>query len=554
MQAILFCRVSSREQEEAGYSLPSQQKLLTEYALKKDFSVSKTFLVSESASGKSQRQAFNEMLSFIKKEKVKIIICEKTDRFTRNLKDAVALYDWLDEDEERQLHLVKDNLVLHKNSRSQEKLNLDFRIVFSKNYIDNLSEEVKKGQKEKLEQGWLPSKPKLGYKNVDVNGHRIHAIDETKAPFIRKAFQLYATGTYSIKRLAKYLEKEGLRTNEEKEVGSSLLHRILSHLYYIGINLWNGKEYPARNEPLISKELFYKVQNQLNSKTTAKYRKHFYLFRGLPRCGECGGTITWEIQKGTVYGHCTRYKPCSQNKWIKEIDLEKQILFSLKLLRIKNQRIMGWIKKALHQSNQDVLIYHNSILDDLNNKLKAVEKRLSTLYDDKADGTISKEFYARKNAEYLKEQKEIEETIELHNKAGHKFRELGLQLYGISQRAEELYLKKLPDKKRSLLGLIFKKLIVKDTKLTYEHTIAFKMLARLAKITNSRSKVVKKTEKETRTFELKEKPVNSIPMSNFAFLHPDVRREGDSNPRYPCGHIRFPSVRTRPLCDPSKFK
>jgi|WetSurMetagenome_2_1015567.scaffolds.fasta_scaffold08608_2 site-specific DNA recombinase len=530
MQAILFCRVSSREQEEAGYSLPSQQKLLTEYALRKNFSVSKTFLVSESASGKNQRQAFNEMLSFIKKEKIKIIICEKTDRFTRNLKDAVILYEWLDEDEERQLHLVKDNLVLHKNSRSQEKLNLDFRIVFSKNYIDNLSEEVKKGQKEKLEQGWFPGKPKLGYKNIDVNGHKIHVIDETKAPFIRKAFQLYATGTYSIKRLSESLYEEGFRTNQDDKVGSSLLHRILSHPYYVGINRWNGKEYPARNEPLISKELFYKVQNNLKNKTTAKYRKHFYLFRGLPRCGECGGTITWEIQKGTVYGHCTLYKPCSQNKWIREPDLEKQILFSLKLLRIKNKRVMEWIKKALHQSNQDVLAYHNSILDDLNNRFKAVEKRLSNLYDDKADGTISKEFYLQKKAEYTKEQKEIEETIELHNKAGHKFRELGLKLYEVSQRAEELYLEKSPEKKRSLLGLIFKKLIVKDTKLTYEYTIAFKMLARLAKITNSRSKVVKKSEKETRTFELEEKPVNSIPMSNFAFLHPEVRRERDSNP------------------------
>lgn len=260
MNAVIFCRVSSKDQEEAGYSLPSQQKLLTEYASKKDFLIAKPFLISESASGKKQRQAFHEMLKYIQKNKIKIIICEKTDRFTRNLKDAVALYDWLDKDEERQLHLVKDNLILHKNSRSQEKLNLDFRIVFSKNYIDNLSEEVKKGQKEKLEQGWLPSKPKLGYKNLEVNGHKTHIIDETTAPFIRKAFELYATGTYSVERITNFLYEQGFRTRDNNKLVIGRLHAILSDPYYIGINIWNGKEYPAKHEPLISKELFQKYK------------------------------------------------------------------------------------------------------------------------------------------------------------------------------------------------------------------------------------------------------------------------------------------------------
>src|SRR3990167_6414652 len=159
MKAVLLCRVSSREQEETGYSLPAQEKLLKGYAEKLVFGVTKIFSISESASGRKQREIFSSMTEYVKKNNIKIIICEKVDRLTRNFKDAVMIDEWLEEDEERQVHLVKDSLILHKNSRSQDKLNWGIRILFAKNYIDNLSEEVKKGQKEKLSQGWLPCRP-----------------------------------------------------------------------------------------------------------------------------------------------------------------------------------------------------------------------------------------------------------------------------------------------------------------------------------------------------------------------------------------------------------
>ena len=158
-KCVIFARVSSREQEETGYSLPAQEKLLKQYTERKGFKIDKIFSISESASGKRQREIFNEMLDYAKRNRLKIIVCEKVDRLTRNFKDAVMIDEWLEKDDERQVHLVKDTLVLHRNSRSQEKLNWGIRILFAKNYIDNLSEEVKKGQKEKIAQRRIvPSK------------------------------------------------------------------------------------------------------------------------------------------------------------------------------------------------------------------------------------------------------------------------------------------------------------------------------------------------------------------------------------------------------------
>mgnify|MGYP001480319109 CR=1 FL=1 len=200
MKSIILARVSTKDQEVTGYSLPAQERVLQEYALRHGFIVAKVFSISESASKHSQRKTFNEMMAYAEKQKIKIIICEKVDRLTRNFTDVVTIDTWLEADEERHIHLVKDSLVLHKNARSQEKLNWGIRVVMAKNYIDNLKEEVKKGYDERLRQGGYPgSRPPIGYKSVGEKGRKKIAIDETNAPFVRRMFELYASGNYSLK-------------------------------------------------------------------------------------------------------------------------------------------------------------------------------------------------------------------------------------------------------------------------------------------------------------------------------------------------------------------
>src|SRR3989344_3563795 len=104
MKAVIYARVSSKEQEETGYSLDAQEKLLKDYAEKSGFVIKKVFRVTESASGRQIRKTFNEMLQYTIKEKVPTLLCEKIDRLTRNLKDAASISDWLTEDDSREVH------------------------------------------------------------------------------------------------------------------------------------------------------------------------------------------------------------------------------------------------------------------------------------------------------------------------------------------------------------------------------------------------------------------------------------------------------------------
>ncbi len=205
--AIIYARVSSKEQESEGYSIPAQTKLLHEYATKSGYVVDKEFVDVETAK-RSGRTQFNKMFTFLNENKsVKHILVEKTDRLLRNIADY-ALIDKLIEQSDFTIHLVKENVVLGRDSRSNEKFIFGIKALMAKNYVDNLSEETKKGMLEKAEQGIYPSFAPYGYINIVENGRKVLRIDPETAPYVKRMFELYATGIYSLLRLRSGLVKK----------------------------------------------------------------------------------------------------------------------------------------------------------------------------------------------------------------------------------------------------------------------------------------------------------------------------------------------------------
>ena len=486
-ESVIYARVSSKEQEETGYSLPSQEKFLGEYAAKKGLSVAKAFSISESASGKRQREVFTEMMGYVNKQRIKIIICEKVDRLTRNFKDAVMIDEWLEEDEGRQVHLVKDSLVLHKNSRSQEKLNWGIRILFAKNYIDNLSEEVKKGLTEKLKQGWLPTKPPLGYKTIGEKGHKIHVIDEAKAPHLRKMFEFYATGEYSLARLVKTMYQEGLRTRGGGKVVKSRMADLLGDPFYVGKIRYNNMLHLGAHEPLVSHQLFERVQNILRGKASPRFRKHSPLFRSIIRCASCNGLVTWETQKGHWYGHCNGYRGCVARKYVRQEKVEEQLLPYFEKITIRSTRLVEWIKKALKESHRDEISYNSAAREELTKRYEVLQRRLERLYDDKIDGNIAEDFYQRKVDQYTSEKEEIMQGLEKHEAASTQYHELGASILDLAHQAKQIYLADscTVEDRRTLLSLVFSNLSLQGDKISVSYTKAFETLAQAAPAWNS---------------------------------------------------------------------
>src|SRR6476646_2908504 len=172
-QAVIYARVSSKEQEKEGFSIPAQLKLLKEYAAAQRFAVAEEYIDVETAK-QTGRAAFGEMVAYLKVHcSARTMLVEKTDRLYRNLKDWVTV-DELDVE----LHFPKEGVVLSRESRSSEKFMHGIKVLMAKNYVDNLSEETRKGMLEKAEQGIWPSFAPLGYRNIDgPDGKKIIAPD-----------------------------------------------------------------------------------------------------------------------------------------------------------------------------------------------------------------------------------------------------------------------------------------------------------------------------------------------------------------------------------------
>src|SRR5437763_342702 len=119
-KCIVLARVSSKAQEEEGYSLDAQEKFLKDYAKKKHFDVIRVFSFAETASKEKRRKMFAEMMKYLSQREPIHLIVEKVDRLTRNSRDALDVDEWLAANGDRQLHLVKNGLVLHKHSSSQD--------------------------------------------------------------------------------------------------------------------------------------------------------------------------------------------------------------------------------------------------------------------------------------------------------------------------------------------------------------------------------------------------------------------------------------------------
>src|SRR3954462_7981680 len=102
------------------------------------------------------------------------------------------------------MHFPKEGVVLSRESRSSEKFMHGIKVLMAKNYIDNLSEEARKGMQEKAEQGIWPTKTPLGYRNVTgPNGKKVIAVDPAFAPMIANLFAWYARRDISLKEVAR---------------------------------------------------------------------------------------------------------------------------------------------------------------------------------------------------------------------------------------------------------------------------------------------------------------------------------------------------------------
>ena len=455
-KCVVLARVSSRAQEEEGYSLDAQERLAEEYCTKKQLKAPKVFRITETASKAKERQVFGEMMKYMVKNRIKILVVEKADRLTRSFKDMVMIDDWLEGDDSRQVHLIKDGLVMNKHSRSQDKLNWGVKVLFAKNYTDNLREEVYKGRQEKLAQGWLPGRPPYGYMTIGEKGKKTHVPHPDKVSLVKQLFEAYLDPSQSLNSITVYAGKIGIRTAKGRPMcRSAITDNLLKNPFYIGINRWQGVNYPGNQEAIISEDLYERVQIKMKRKTAPKYRKHDPDLRSVIFCSDCEGTITWEFQKGTWYGHCSRYNGCPKKEYAKQAGIEEQIFEHFEKLLCPSPEIAEWIIESLKAKHQNDMYDFSASIGALRQEQDRKKRALDLLYEDRLSERITPERYDELSKKIMLEQEDIEKNISQMGDKSRKQLLTGIDVLEKSQKAAQVYAEKSPEEKRKLLCELF---------------------------------------------------------------------------------------------------
>ena len=431
--AVIYTRVSSREQEQEGFSLDAQAKLLREYTERNGYQIVRAFEDVETAKI-AGRKNFGEMIAFLKKQRTcQVLLVEKTDRLYRNFRDAVTL-----EDLDIEIHFVKEGQVLSKDAKSQIKFMHDIRLAVARNYSENLREEVNKGMYEKAAQGTYPARAPFGYFNDKAM--RAIEIHTKKAEIAKYIFERYATGRFSLLTLS-----NDVRQRWGTYMSKANVHQILTNPFYIGQFVWRGRTYQDTHATFISADLYARAQAVLRGHNKPKYGKHDIAFRGLLTCAHDACTVTAELKKNKyVYYRCSGGRgPCELPRF-REEDISEKLGNVLRDVSLPPE-VARSIEASLGRQQDEMRKRAAGERARLERELNALHRRMDAAYEDKLNGTISDDFWQRKQADWESEDARLKGHISGLNESTVDDRMLDLRrILELAQRAHSLYLTRKP--------------------------------------------------------------------------------------------------------------
>jgi DNA invertase Pin-like site-specific DNA recombinase len=396
---VMYCRKSSESEDRQVLSIESQTKELTELAAKLNTPVSEVLTEAQSARSPG-RPVFNALMKRVHKGEIKGIITWKLDRLSRNPVDGGAIIWALDQNK---IFEIVTSAGIYRNT-TNEKLMMSIDLGVAKKYVDDLSENVKRGNKTKLEKGWLPGRAPLGYLNEP--GERTIVPDPERFLLMRQMWDLLLKGVspYKIRKIAN--ADWGLRTRITKRTGNnpltqSEIYKIFGNPFYYGLIKRREGVFPGRHEKMITAEEYDKAQEILGRKGRPRPKRHEFAFTGLIRCGECGCMITAEEKDNHygdhyVYYRCTKKKgghACRQ-KYINAKDLEAQMAGYLEKIHVPDELLniaidyFGDCQKRENEKTATVRKSLERVLADCQRKLENLNHmRLNDLVDDEEYST-----------------------------------------------------------------------------------------------------------------------------------------------------------------------
>lgn len=388
---VLYARKSTESDEKQALSIESQVKEMLSIADREELTVVDIRRESHSAKESGQRPVFREVIEDVRRGRYNGILTWAPDRLSRNAGDLGSVVDLMDEAKLLEIRTYGQQF---KNSPN-EKFLLMILCSQAKLENDNKSINVKRGLRTRCEMGLRPGAATVGYINERRSDRKCEVIlDPERAPIVKQMFEKVAYEKWSGRKLFHWLKFDlNFKTKSgNKGLALSNIYLILQNPFYYGVFEYprkSGNFYKGKHEPIITKELFDQVQEQMKSQALRTQEPKEFAFTKMMTCGLCGSGICADekfkkLKDGSVNRHvyygCTRSrdKNCKCG-YINEVELIKQFeklidrvnineigmreKIKCEVERIKkfNQSILG-IKQQIQIKDVDIRDYAKFIL------------------------------------------------------------------------------------------------------------------------------------------------------------------------------------------------
>jgi site-specific DNA recombinase len=482
MKYFIYCRKSSEDKKKQIQSIPDQLAWASEVAKTRELEIIETFTDSKTGT-KPGREGFNAMIEAILNQGEPVgIVCWKMDRLARNPIDEGAIKYAFIQGKIKHI-LAKDREF--REGENQILMGVEFGAATQ--YSIELSRNVKRGMKSKVEKGWKPGLAPLGYLNdpVGLKGEKKIYPDPERFEQVKNMWKMLLSGAHTVPQILNIAnEKWSFRDKRGTKLSRSTLYDIFNNQFYTGMFRWDGL-HQGNHEPMVTLEEFDQAQAILGAKGKPRLQTHEHNYTGIIRCAECGYMITAEPPKirrnktnGKVrtyhYMRCSKRNPnhkCSQ-KCIQVKDLEDQVNDLLDSIEI-SPAYEEWVFRQLRDDNKKETAKLIGERSQLQKQFNDNEAMIENLTDKLLKKVVSDVDYKIHLKRFEERREHLRKEMQNYDERKDNWLDEVEKAFELARDARKLFVKGGRDEKRKALIEIGSNLLLKNQVVLVEAKIPY---------------------------------------------------------------------------------
>lgn len=336
-RAIIYARKSTDEKTKQIKSIDDQLIICNRIVKENNLTlIAPPFVESRSGWRADERIEFPKILKPLQTGQADSLVMCNFDRNARNYKENGILLDLM---EKGKIKIYTESEILD----DEESLKTAIQGAINVESSRKLSKIVKSRLRLKAERGDFSGVAPIGYLNTPkkLKGTREIIIDKKRVELVRKWWELFLTGKYTVEDSLSAITKKGLRNRKGKIISRTTAHSMFRNIFYTGKFKYGGEEYFGNHKPIVTMSEWLRVQRFLDRKgkkgNGTLQNPEETAFRGILKCGECGCAITMQkhiknykngVSQVFWYYSCTKrrnkIKKCTQ-KYLNAKDFDTQL-------------------------------------------------------------------------------------------------------------------------------------------------------------------------------------------------------------------------------------